>query len=227
MFLRVALILLFSFVSLSGVYCEEETAQIKLSPPFKNDPNGLKVLLDKRYSCRSFLDKKIDLDDLATLLWASSGKKTNTQSASRTIPSAGAIYPLEIYLLVSKNSVPGLKEGIYHYIAEEHTLKFVKERQWRQDLKTACLNQNSIAEAPIILVIAAQFTRTSRRYHDRAERYVYMEAGHACQNIYLATADLNLATVEIGAFSDDKLKDIIGLPEDYAPIAVMPIGHAK
>jgi len=227
MLLKIALIFLFLLGFEDMASCDDVTVQIKLNPPFQTGKDNLKTLLDKRYSCRSFLEKKIKLDDLTAIIWYCCGEKTNSASGSRTIPSAGAIYPLELYVLVGKDCVDNLKEGIYHYIVKEHSLRLVKEGEWRQQLKNACLNQNFIAEAPVSLVIAAQFARTANRYHERAQRYVYMEAGHACQNIYLAAADLNLATVEIGAFSDDKLKDTIGLPEDYTPIAVMPIGYAK
>lgn len=198
---------------------------IKLNPSHLKE--NFKVLLEKRYSCRSFQDKALNLDDLATLVWATAGKKYDSlTAASRTIPSAGATYPLELYIVVGKNCVDKLKEGVYHYLIEEHALEFMLEADKRAELAKACLGQDFIREAPISLVIVANFKRTTGRYGERGERYVYMEAGHACQNAYLAVTNLGLSTVEVGAFIDAQVKQVLSLDKDYTPLSVMPIGYA-
>lgn len=218
--------------------------KIKLnSPRFKE--TGLKTLLERRYSCRSFQERILNLDDIATILWATCGKKYDSVTgATRTIPSAGATYPLELYLVVGKNCVDKsrpssnvildskeerdkLKEGIYHYLIEEHSLGLVKGEDRKAELARACLGQDFIQQAPVSLVIAAKFQRTTTRYGGRGERYVNIEVGHACQNTYLAATNLGLATVEIGAFSDEGVREVLGLERDFVPLSVMPIGYAE
>lgn len=200
--------------------------KIKLAPPHFKD--NFKVLLEKRYSCRNFQDRALSLDDVASILWATGGKKYDSVTgATRTIPSAGATYPLELYVVVGKNCIDKLKEGVYHYLLEEHSLEFTQEGDKRAELAKACLSQDFIREAPLSLIIVANFKRTTSRYGERGERYVYMEAGHAGQNIYLAVANLGLSTVEVGAFIDEQVKQVLSLDRDYTPLSVMPIGYAK
>lgn len=199
--------------------------KIKLNPPrFKE--TGLKVLLEKRYSCRSFQEKTLNLDDVASILWATCGEKQDgVTQATRTVPSAGATYPLELYLVVGPKSIDKLKAGVYHYLIEEHSLEVVIAADKRAELAHACLGQDFIIEAPVSLVITAKFQRTTGRYGMRGERYVYMEVGHACQNTYLAVTNLGLATVEVGAFIDDSVKRALNLDKDCIPLSVMPIGY--
>jgi SagB-type dehydrogenase family enzyme len=128
---------------------------------------------------------------------------------------------------VGKNGVNKLKEGVYHYIIDEHSLELVAAGDRRSELAMSCLGQTFIEEAPISIVIIAIFKRTTNRYGPRGEHYVYMEAGHACQNTYLTVTGLGLGTVEVGAFSDDKVRQTVGLDKDCIPLSVMPIGYAK
>ncbi len=199
--------------------------KIKLNPPNLKTKN-LQELLEKRYSCRKFKDRPLNLNEVATIIWATCGKKYDTiTGATRTIPSAGATYPLELYVVIGQNSVEGLKEGIYHYLIGEHALEIIAQGDKRQELASACLGQGFIKEAPLSLVIAAKFQRTTGRYGTRGERYVYTEAGHACQNTYLAVTDLGLGTVEVGAFSDEDVKRVANLDRDCAPLLVLAIGY--
>lgn len=209
------------------LYGANDAMVIKLKPAhFKEE--GLKSLLEKRHSCRDFEEKTLNLDDIASVLWATCGRKYDAQTAAtRTIPSAGATYPLELYLVVGKNAVDKLKEGIYHYSHPEHQLQPLVEGDKRDALAKASLGQDVIREAPVSLVIAAVVYRTTRRYGNRGERYVYMEAGHAAQNAYLATTCLGLGTVEVGAFRDDEVKGVLGLEKDCEPLIIMPIGYAR
>ena len=208
-------------------YNEAKDMSIKLTPPsFKTE--NLKVLLEKRYSCRSFQAKALSLEDIANILWATCGKKYDAiTGASRTIPTAGATYPLEIYIVAGNGSIDKLKAGVYHYLIEGHALEAILDQDKRAELAEACLGQNFIKEAPVSLVIAAKFIRTTRRYGTRGERYVYMEAGHACQNAYLAVTNLGLNTVEVGAFVDAAVIKVLGLDKDCIPLGVMPIGYTK
>jgi SagB-type dehydrogenase family enzyme len=217
---------LFGILSADGYAEENKPMKIRLNPPdFKNN---FKILLEQRYSCRDFQDKALNLDDLASILWAGCGRRLDAVTgATRIIPSAGATYPLELYVVVGRNAVEKLIEGVYHYLIEEHALEIILGEDKRRELAFACLGQNFINEAPLSLVITAQFERTMSRYSERGERYVYMEVGHACQNIYLAASNLGLGTVEVGAFVDEKVRATLGIDKDFAPLSVMPIGYPK
>ncbi|MFH0826755.1 MAG: SagB/ThcOx family dehydrogenase [Candidatus Omnitrophota bacterium] len=200
--------------------------KIKLKPVNPKAP--LHALLQERSSCRDFQDKTLELDTLGDLLWATCGKKFDAvTSASRTIPSAGATNPLELYVLIGKGGVTSLKEGLYHYLIEEHALELTTEGDRRQELAAACLGQDFLKDAPASVIICAQFERTSRRYGERGERYVFMEVGSACQNAYLAAAELGLGTVAVGAFVDEGVGSVLDLEEDVVPLLVMPIGYPK
>jgi SagB-type dehydrogenase family enzyme len=198
---------------------------IPLSPPAFQEKD-FHALLEKRYSCREFKDRSLKLDDLAGILWAACGKKYDALTeASRTIPSAGATYPLELYLVVGKSSVDKLSQGVYHYLIDRHALELVKDRDVRQELASASLGQGFIRQAPVSVVIAAKFIRTTQRYGARGERYVYMEAGHASQNTYLSVYALGLVTVEVGAFSDKQVSEVLGLEKDIVALIIMPVGY--
>lgn len=200
--------------------------KLKLSPPHFKDNFG--SLLKNRASCRNFKNKALDLAQIASILWATGGKKFDAiTAATRTIPSAGATYPLELYLVVGNNSVDKLESGIYHYLIEEHALELVKEGDNRAELSEACLGQDFIKDAPVSLLIAAEFGRTTNRYSSRGERYVHIEVGHACQNTYLAVTSLGLGTVEVGAFHDNQVKKVLGLDKDRVALILMPIGYPQ
>lgn len=201
---------------------------IKLKAPDFQKEQNLKSLLEARYSCRDFQNKRLELEDLASILWATCGKKFDAVTgATRTIPSAGATNPLELYLVVGENSVNNLSAGVYHYIIEGHQLELITQTDKRAELSKACSGQSFITYAPVSLVITADFSRTTSRYGIRGQRYVHIEVGHACQNTYLACAALKLCTVEVGAFSDDQVNKVLSLSKDFQPLSVMPIGHAK
>lgn len=206
-----------------------DNAYMKLKLPpvaISSGKDSLSAALKERHSCRDFTGQKLSIEQVATILWAAFGKSYDAKTgATRTVPSAGATYPLEVYVLVGKDAVYGLSEGFYHYIADEHMLKQKSEEDIRTALSAACLGQGFISEAPVSIVIAAQFRRTTDRYGQRGTRYVYLDAGHTCQNIYLVAQALGLGTVEVGAFSDDKVKKMLGLDGDVEPLIIMPVGY--
>lgn len=201
---------------------------IKLSLPSLAKEKGISEILKTRYSCRDFSHKPLNLDQISNLLWAASGKTGDALTgATRTVPSAGATYPLEIYIIIGKNSVNGLDEGLYHYLIEKHSLEVVLNSDVREKLSSACLGQSFIKDAPISLIVAAKFKRTEGHYGQRGIRYVYMEVGHACQNIYLMATNLGLGTVEVGAFDDDNVRGLLLMDKDTQPISIMPLGYAR
>lgn len=164
------------------------------------------------------------MNDVSQILWAAQGI-SSSQSGGRTVPSAGATYPLEIYLAVRR--VEKLKSGLYLYLPEGHKLSKVSEGDFGLKLSKAALSQDFIKEAPMVLVFSAVFEKTTERYGDRGIRYVYMETGHSAQNVYLQVQSLGLATVVVGAFDEDEVKELLNLPEKETPLYIMPVGKSN
>lgn len=176
--------------------------------------------LQRRRSVRSYQPEGLELAQVAQLLWAAQG--ITNSLGHRAAPSAGALYPLEMYLVAGE--VAGLEGGVYHYRPVEHSLVRIASGDLRQPLAKACLNQDWIATAPCILVIAAIFARTNVRYGERTLRYVFMEVGAASENIALQAEALGLGTVMVGAFYEMKVQSLLELHEDVVPLCLMPVG---
>ena len=193
-----------------------------LPPPQVTGSVSVEEAIRMRRSVRDFEDRPLSLEQVSQLLWAGQGI---TEGFKRAAPSAGATYPLMLYVVVGETSVNGLAAGVYQYIPETHSLVVVKSGDFRQRVAVACLNQTFIEEAPVSIVIACEYERTTVRYGDRGRRYVHMEAGHAGENIYLQAGALQLGTVVVGAFLDADLKLVLDLPEEHDPLYVMPVGY--
>lgn len=200
---------------------EKKVGTIKLPDPVLKGSISVEEAISKRRSIREYKDEPLRLEELGQLLWAAQG--ITSPKGFRAAPSAGATYPLEIYVSVKERGVIGLPAGIYHYDPFDHSLTLIKEGDHSLEIYRASLNQEWVKEAPICIIIAADFSRTTSRYGARGERYVYMEAGHVGQNIYLQATALDLGTVAVGAFYDDQLRSIIGCEE--APIYIFPVGR--
>lgn len=181
---------------------------------------SLEETLLHRRSIRDYTDEALSLEEVSQLLWAAQG--ITEAWGGRTAPSAGALYPLEVYLVVG--NVENLTPGVYQYRPDGHELVKVKDGDVRAELAEAALGQDSVRNGAIDIVIAAVYERTTVKYGERGVRYVYMEAGHAAQNVYLQATALDLGTVTIGAFYDDGVRDIVGMPGDLAPLYVIPVG---
>jgi len=171
-------------------------------------------------------DVKIPLRHIAQILWAAQGI-TNWEEGFRAAPSAGATYPLELYVVVKKGGVEGLDRGVYHYDPYKHCLVKTLDMDVTYELMEASLGQYWVGTAPVNLVIAAEYARTTRFYGDRGYRYVHMEVGHVGQNVYLQAEALGLGTVAIGAFYDNEVRKILGLSRNLAPLYIMPIGYPE
>ena len=174
--------------------------------------------LSRRRSVRTFGRGALSLEGVSQILWAAQG--ITSERGFRTAPSAGALYPLEVYLVASQ--VEGLEAGLYRYKPSQHALEMLRAGDLRKDLARAALRQGAISDAAANLVITAVYERTARRYGARAERYVRIEVGHVGQNVYLQVEALELGTVAIGAFHDESVKRLLGVEED--PLYIMPIG---
>jgi SagB-type dehydrogenase family enzyme len=181
----------------------------------------LPQLLAGRYAQRDYSIMPLALAELAALLWAAQGR--TPRNGSRTAPSAGGLYPLELYCLVG--AVPGLEAGVYHYRPALHALVLHQSGDRRVDLADAALDQDWFVTAPVILVFAAEFERTTRKYGERGVRYVHIEVGHAAQNACLMATALGIGSATVGAFDDDEVKAVLQLPQNEMPLYLLPVGR--
>jgi SagB-type dehydrogenase family enzyme len=183
------------------------------------------AVLKNRRSRRHFGPDSLSLAEVATLLWATGGVSHRSPvGALRTIPSAGALYPLELYCFAER--VHGLPPGLYHYVPAGHTLELVGEAPSSDELAGSALGQSAVRDAPFTVAATAVFGRCSARYGDRGYRYVYQEAGHMSQNFYLAAESLGLKTVVIGAFYDRMLNGLLGIDgTQEAALWLHPVGR--
>ncbi len=192
--------------------------KIRLPKPKLESGMALERALHERRSVRDLKREALTLDEVAQLLWAAQG--VTHDDGLRTTPSAGALYPLELYVVVG--NVKNLSAGAYRYLPREHALTKVTEGDLRRELSRAALSQDFLEDAPATIVISAEYERTTEKYHERGRRYVHFEAGHASQNIYLQAASLGLGTVAVGAFDDAAVKQLLNADEE--PLYLMPVG---
>ncbi len=199
-----------------------EQEHIPLPAPDRTGATPLETLLARRRSERDFADPPIELADLAQLLWAGLG--VNRPSGERTIASAGALYPLELYVMAG--AVRSLAPGVYWYDAERHAVVPIDDRDSRQELARAAVGQNWIGQAPAVLAAAA-YERSTGKYGDRGVRYTCMEVGLLAHSVYLQAAALGLGTTFVGAFDDTRVADILHLPDEARPLALLPVGTPR
>ncbi len=197
--------------------------QVQLPEPRRQGELSVEEALWKRRSIREYAPGPLKLEDVAQILWSAQG--ITDPAGYRTAPSAGALYPLEVYLVVGE--VSDLPAGVYQYRPRPHDLVLVKSGDMRLPLFSAALKQECVRDAPAVLVIAGVFERTARKYGKRSRPYVYMEVGHVAQNVYLQAAASGLATVIVGAFDDGDVQKVLDLHADHEPLALMPLGYGR
>ncbi len=198
---------------------EKVRRHIRLPKPSLKGKLTLEEVIAGRRSVREFSDHPLSLEDMGQLLWAAGGI-TGHASYLRAHPSAGALHPLEIYLLD--------RDGIFHYESEGHRLVQVREGDQRADLAKAAYRQWFIADAPCALAIMAVYARTTGKYGDRGRmRYVPMDAAHAAQNVLLQAVGLGLAAVPVGAFDDEAVRAVMGTPANEVPLYLIPVGRPR
>jgi SagB-type dehydrogenase family enzyme len=199
-----------------------QPTQVYLPRPNQKGVMPLEEAIARRKSIRDFTSQPISQSQLSQILWAAQG--TSDDSWTRTVPSAGATYPLEVFVVCGANCVEQISEGIYHYNADSHSLTLHQRGDVRFELARAAIDQEFIYEAPLDIVICAICERIMSRYGTRGERYVHMEVGHAGQNIYLQATALGLGTVAVGAFHDESVREVLRLDRQYRPLYIMPVG---
>jgi len=191
--------------------------KITLSKPSGEGSIPLDKAISARRSRRDFLPKPLTLEQIGQLAWSAQGRQVGGRY--RTAPSAGATYPLELFVVSG--------DGMFRYLPAEHSLEELTDRDVRAALAAAAWGQKFIEESPLTLVFAAEFSRTTTRYGRRGIRYVYMEAGHAAQNVHLQAESLGIGSVAVGAFDDASVAKVLSLPEDLEPVYMVVAGYCR
>ncbi len=173
----------------------------------------LQTLISKRQSLRKYAERPLTQDELGFLLWATQGVKTvdeNKKFTKRTVPSAGARHAFETYLLI--NRVEGIDPGLYRYAALDHSLFRIKmPGNIGEELKTGCLAQEQVTDSAVTFLWVVVAERMFWRYQERGFRYVHLDAGHVCQNLYLAAEAIGCGVCAIAAFSDELVNKALGV----------------
>ncbi len=208
-------------------HCLAKQQVIKLPQPIYKSTTSVEQAIYRRKSCRRFKNVKLTKSQISQLLWSVGGTNIDgITSATRVYPSAGGIYPLEIYLLCG--DVADLPKGIYKYDWKNHALTLITVGDLRSQLAKVCYYQNFISEAPISIIWTAVVEKTTARYGTRGkERYICIDLGHSAQNLYLQCETLGLGTVAVGAFDDTEVAKLLSLPQNEVPLYIMPVGYPK
>ena len=201
----------------------EPESIIELPEPRYDSDVSLEQSLLQRRSIRSYTSESLTLPEVAQLLWAAQG--VTDARGLRTAPSAGALYPLELYVVAG--DVQDLSPGVYRYDPDEHQLLRTMEGDKRVELADAALGQRFVREGAIVIVFTAVYERTTGKYGDRGIQYVHLEAGHAAQNLCLQATAMDLGAVTVGAFYDEEIAELLTLPGDEQPLYVIPVGRRQ
>ncbi len=199
---------------------EEMNMDVNLPQPRLDGGFSVERALHGRRSIRDFSAAPLSLAEIGQLLWAAQG--ITSPEGLRTAPSAGALYPLEIALVAGR--VAGLAPGIYRYAPSGHALQQIGAGDVRAALARAALDQQWIQVAPAVIVFSAVEKRTIRKYGNRGLSYIYIEVGHAAQNVFLQAEALGLGAAAVGAFDEKEIAGLLRLPTEQRPLYLMPVG---
>jgi SagB-type dehydrogenase family enzyme len=201
-------------------------AFIPLPKPSFDGKVSVEKAIKERRTIRDFKDRPLLLSYLSQLLWAAQGI-TDPKEGKRAAPSGGALYPLDIYVIVGEKGVDGMEMGVYHYLPEKHSILPVLKGDRRKEIASASLSQMWMAKAPVIFIITAEYKRITGKYGERGIRYALIEAGHVGQNLFLQAEALGLGAGIVGAFNDLEVSKVAGLPSKHEPLLIMPVGYKK
>ena len=197
-----------------------------LPKPSLDGKVSVEKAVKERRTIRDFKGQSLSLTQLSQLLWAAQGV-TDPKEGKRAAPSGGALYPLDIYVIIGRNGVERIEEGIYHYLPEGHSISRISQGDRRKEVASASLWQMWMARAPVIFIITAEYKRITGKYGERGIRYALIEVGHVGQNLFLQAEALGLGTGIVGAFNDNDLLKITGIVPKHEPILIMPVGYKK
>jgi SagB-type dehydrogenase family enzyme len=200
---------------------------VSLPAPQLTGNLSVEAAIENRRSVRHYSNESVTLDNVSQILWSAQGI-TNTQYQLRATPSAGQVYPLEVYVIAGPN-VTGLKEGVYQYEPSNNTLEMFMNGDLRGDLSTIADGQPWVKQAPLDILITGNNQKMMDKYPDKdlSIRFVDLEAGHAGENIYLQAESLGLVTVSLGSFDSNQLSQKFELPSNETPLYIFPIGHPQ
>jgi SagB-type dehydrogenase family enzyme len=199
---------------------ELKNETIRLPSPSKDSGFSLERAILERRTVRQFGNEPIALSQLSQLLWAAQG--VTAPGGFRTAPSAGALYPLEVYVVIGR--VDGMSPGTYRYRPQHHDLLKLADNDRRKAMARAALGQNWVGRCAALIVLSSVNSRTTRKYGRRGIRYVHIEVGHAAQNVLLQAHALGLGAAVVGAFDDDSVGRILDLPKDQRALYLLPVG---
>jgi len=200
-------------------------AAMKLRPPKTDGTVSVEWAIKQRRTIRSFSPETLNLNQLSQLLWSAQGN-TENGGFKRAAPSAGALYPMDVYAVVGRSSVEQIEAGVHHYEPNGHALSYITKKDVRDRVAKASLSQMWMARAPLNIVITAEYSRITVKYKERGIRYAMIEAGHIAQNLFLQAEAMGLKAAIVGAFHDNELIDILKIPRSHEPLLIMPIGYA-
>ena len=203
-----------------------------LPSPITDGTVSVEYALANRRSNRQYTDQPLSSEHLAQILWSAYGvtkpetTRPSLRGGFRTAPSAGGRYPFEVYAVVG--NVTGIEPGVYRYISEEHKIVRTIDKDIRKEFCEIALGQTFVIDAPVSIFYSAIFTRTTERYGERgSQRYVWIDLGHSAENIYLQAEGLDLGACAIGSFYDDRMTELMQLPEEEKPMYIVTVGHKK
>jgi len=188
--------------------------KVALPAPDRKGTMPLEQAIAKRRSRRRFLAQPLSLEQMGQLLWSAAG--VTTPEGLRAAPSAGAMYPLEVYAVCA--------EGLFHYQPDDHSLVKVNAEDLRGALAIASWGQDFVAQAPFSVILTAIYERTTTRYGERGNRYVHMDCGYAAENVHLQAEALGLGSVSVGAFDDAAVSRVLSLEKSEQPLLIIPVG---
>jgi len=204
----------------------KEGKVISLPDPSYKGEVSVEEVIKSRRTVRSFRADPLTLSQLSQLLWAAQGI-TDERKGLRSAPSGGALYPLDVYVSVGEKGVIDLPEGIYRYLPQNHKIEKITEGDRRREIAKASVGQNWMAQAPVIFVITAEYSRITKKYGNRGQRYAHIEVGHVGQNIFLQAEAIGLGAGIVGAFNDQEIAKIINAMPNHEPLIIMPVGYKK
>ena len=202
---------------------QPEKGVIRLADPSFDGVLSVEAAIRARRSVREYDDATLTLSEASQLVWAAQG--ISHADGLRTVPSAGALYPLDVYLVAGR--VEGLGPGVYRYRPGEHSLLKVVAGDRRRQLAVAALKQEQVEQGAAVIVLSVVYDRVVGKYGQRGVCYAHMEAGLAAENVHLQVTGLGLGTVIVGAFEDDEVRRIMGMEQSEHPLVLMPVGRRR
>lgn len=203
---------------------KSQEAVMKMPRPKAEGTISVEQAIGRRRTVRAFRSQALNPNQLSQLLWSAQGV-TGSRGYKRAAPSAGALYPMDVYAVMGPESVIGVEAGVYRYEAVGHLLTLIAPQDRRGDVARACLSQMWMAKAPVSLVITAEYSRITGKYGQRGVRYAMIEAGHIGQNLFLQAEALGLKAGIVGAYHDERVIEVMDIPRAHEPLLIMPVGY--